>query len=88
MERRRAAHGHLQLLCASTASLPFCPVVLKHFCAWADAPVMAQYHRSNLPREVVEAMPAKRQTLFRGVWGHGGDPFENVYYDPETNFAW
>ncbi len=54
----------------------------------ADGPVLAQYHRSNLPREVVEAMPPKRQTLFRGVWGHGGDPFENVYYDPETNFAW
>eukprot|EP01044_Picomonas_judraskeda_P020446 COSAG03_NODE_4551_length_1511_cov_7.096894_1_plen_31_part_10 len=31
---------------------------------------MAQYHRMNLPREVVEAMPPKRQTLFRGVWGH------------------
>ena len=54
----------------------------------ADGPVMAQYHRMNLPREVVEAMPPKRQTLFRGVWGHGGEPFENVYYNSQTNFAW
>ena len=56
--------------------------------ACADAPVMAQYHRNNLPREVIAAMPPKRQTLFRGVWGHGGQPSANVYYDADTNFAW
>ena len=51
-------------------------------------PVMAQYHRNNLPREVIDVMPPIRQSLFRGVWGHGGNPNANVYYDPDTNFAW
>ncbi|NKB70215.1 MAG: hypothetical protein GKR89_24350 [Candidatus Latescibacteria bacterium] len=32
------------------------------------APDMAQYHKTNLPAEVIAAMPPKRQTLFRGVW--------------------
>ena len=46
----------------------------------AYGPVMAQYHRNDLSREVIEAMPPthKRQTLFRGVWGHGGEPNTNV----------
>jgi ectoine hydroxylase-related dioxygenase (phytanoyl-CoA dioxygenase family) len=30
----------------------------------------AQYHKLSLPREVIEAMPPKRRTLFRGVWHH------------------
>ena len=34
------------------------------------APAEAQYHKLNLPAAVIEAMPAKRQTLFRGVWVH------------------
>jgi len=33
-------------------------------------PVQAQYHKTNLPVEVIETMPPKRQTLFRGVWTH------------------
>jgi len=31
---------------------------------------LVQYHKMNLPYEVIETMPAKRQTLFRGVWQH------------------
>jgi hypothetical protein len=34
------------------------------------SPGEAQYHKLNLPHEVIEAMPPKRQTLFRGVWTH------------------
>ena len=30
----------------------------------------AQYHKLNLPLDVIEAMPPKRRTLFRGVWHH------------------
>ena len=43
---------------------------------------LAQWHKLNLPAEVVEAMPPKRQTAFRGVWGHDfhrGQP--NNYYE-------
>ncbi len=29
-----------------------------------------QFHKLNLPLEVVEAMPPRRRTLFRGVWAH------------------
>ena len=46
---------------------------------------MCQYHKMNLPAEVVEAMPPKRRTLFRGVWGHDfsiGQP--NDYYSPDN----
>ena len=32
----------------------------------------AQWHRLNLDHEIIEAMPPKRRSLFRGVWGiHG-----------------
>ena len=31
---------------------------------------LVQYHKMNLPYEVVANMLAKRQTLFRGVWQH------------------
>ena len=48
---------------------------------------MAQFHKLNLPEEVVAAMPPKRQTAFRGVWGHNfRDKQANTYYD-ETNRA-
>ena len=33
----------------------------------------AQWHRPNLDHETVESMPAKRRTLFRGVWELGGN---------------
>ena len=38
--------------------------------------IWAQWHRLNLDDNIVESMPPKRQTLFRGVWGIG----ENVEY--------
>ena len=33
----------------------------------------AQWHRLNLGHEVIEAMPPKRRSLFRGTWQIGGD---------------
>ncbi|MFT5087118.1 MAG: hypothetical protein ACI906_004090 [Candidatus Latescibacterota bacterium] len=33
----------------------------------------AQWHRLNLEHEVIEAMPPKRRSLFRGVWELGGN---------------
>jgi hypothetical protein len=45
----------------------------------------AQFHKMGLPLEVFESMPPKRQTLFRGVWGHDftrGVP--NDYFSPEN----
>tara|TARA_B100001013_G_C24605151_1_gene440665 strand:+ start:223 stop:1062 length:840 start_codon:yes stop_codon:yes gene_type:complete len=51
----------------------------------AYGPILAQYHKLDLPPEVIEAMPPKRRTLFRGVWGHRiGDPAANVFYDREN----
>jgi hypothetical protein len=48
---------------------------------------LTQWHKLNLPHEVVAAMPAKRQTAFRGAWGHNfRDQQPNNYYD-ETNRA-
>lgn len=32
----------------------------------------AQWHRLNLDHEIIQAMPPKRRTLFRGVWQIGG----------------
>lgn len=32
----------------------------------------AQWHRLNLEHEIIEAMPPKRRSLFRGVWQIGG----------------
>ena len=45
----------------------------------------AQYHKLCLPQEVIEAMPPKRRTLFRGVWHHDfyrGVP--NDYFSEEN----
>ena len=49
----------------------------------------AQWHRLNLPDEVIQAMPPKRQSLFRGVYAHDftAQPQErgdNRYYSPEN----
>ncbi len=33
----------------------------------------AQWHRLNLDHEIIEAMPPKRRSLFRGVWELGGN---------------
>ena len=49
------------------------------------APHQAQFHKLNIPHEVIERMAAKRRTLFRGVWGHSfHDVRPNDYYD-ESN---
>ena len=32
--------------------------------------LLTQYHRLNVPHELIASMPPKRQSLFRGVWGH------------------
>jgi hypothetical protein len=46
------------------------------------SPAQAQFHKLNIPHEVIDRMPAKRRTLFRGVWGHDFDtPQPNNYYD-------
>ena len=48
---------------------------------------LAQWHKMNLPAQVVDAMPAKRQTAFRAVWGHNfRDKQHNDYYD-ESNLG-
>ncbi|MCZ6680182.1 MAG: phytanoyl-CoA dioxygenase [Candidatus Poribacteria bacterium] len=42
---------------------------------------LTQWHKMNLPAEVIERMPAKRQTAFRGVWGHNfHEGRHNDYY--------
>lgn len=46
---------------------------------------LAQWHKANMPLDVINTMPPKRRTLFRGVWGHDfhvGKP--NNYFD-ESN---
>ena len=35
--------------------------------------IWAQWHRLNLDHEIIEKMPPKRQSLFRGTWQLGGD---------------
>ena len=41
----------------------------------ADNSVWAQWHRMNVPHELVERMDPMKQSLFRGVWqlGPGGN---------------
>ena len=34
--------------------------------------IWAQWHRLNVDHEIIQAMPPKRRTLFRGVWQIGG----------------
>ena len=49
--------------------------------------INCRWGRGSVPREVVAAMPPKRQTLFRDVWAARGKPMDaNLYYD-EQNFA-
>jgi hypothetical protein len=35
--------------------------------------ICSQWHKTNLAHEIIEAMPAKRRTLFRGTWALGGN---------------
>jgi hypothetical protein len=51
--------------------------------------IPSQYHRLNLPHEVIAAMPSRRQSLFRGVFVHDFTikPHEdgaNRYYAPDN----
>lgn len=44
-----------------------------------------QFHRLNLPREVIEAMPPRRRTLFRGVWAHDFQHnVANTFFSPDN----
>ncbi len=47
--------------------------------------IWAQWHRLNLSHEVIETMPLKRQSLFRGTWAIGGGPGGNRAYSLENN---
>lgn len=35
--------------------------------------IWAQWHKTNLDHEIIEAMPAMRRSLFRGTWALGGN---------------
>ena len=47
--------------------------------------VWAQWHRLNLSHEIIETMPSKRQSLFRGTWAIGGGTGGNRAYSLENN---
>ena len=47
----------------------------------------AQFHKLNLPTEVIEAMPPKRRTLFRGVWHHDFSKAQPNDYFSDENVA-
>ena len=54
--------------------------ILNSYC-----PITTQWHRFDIPAELIEKMPAKRRTLFRGVWGtRRFEPFVNDYYGPDN----
>ena len=44
----------------------------------------AQWHRLNLADDVVNSMPRKRRSLFRGVWALGGGARGNVEYSADN----
>ena len=47
--------------------------------------IWAQWHRLNLSHEIIETMPPKRQSLFRGTWAIGGGPGGNRAYSLDNN---
>lgn len=47
--------------------------------------IWAQWHRLNLSHEIIETMPTRRQSLFRGTWAIGGGPGGNREYSLENN---
>ena len=47
----------------------------------------AQYHKLNLPYEMIERMPPKRRTLFRGAWTHDFQNARPNDYFSEENMA-
>ncbi|MDA0840854.1 MAG: phytanoyl-CoA dioxygenase family protein [Planctomycetota bacterium] len=46
--------------------------------------IWAQWHKLNLSHEIIEAMPPKRRSLFRGTWAIGGGPNGNREYSLEN----
>ena len=51
--------------------------------------ISTQFHRLNLPHEIIASMPPKRQSLFRGTWVHDfsvqpQDAGRNRYYSPDS----
>lgn len=51
--------------------------------------ILSQYHRLDLAHEIIEAMPPKRQSLFRGVFDWqlttaGPEDSSNRYYSPSN----
>ena len=47
--------------------------------------IWAQWHRLNLSHEIIETMPPRRQSLFRGTWAIGGGPDGNRAYSLDNN---
>ena len=47
--------------------------------------IWAQWHRLNLSHEIIETMPPKRQSFFRGTWAIGGGPGGNREYSLDNN---
>ena len=47
--------------------------------------IWAQWFRLNLSHDIIEKMPPKRQSLFRGTWAIGGGPGGNRAYSLENN---
>lgn len=50
--------------------------------------VDTQYHKMNLPLEIIEGMPPRRRTLFRGVWAHDFTHGRSNDYFAAENHAW
>ena len=54
--------------------------ILNSYC-----PITTQWHRFDMPAELIEKLPAKRRTLFRGVWGtRRFAPTANDYYGADN----
>ncbi len=54
--------------------------ILNSYC-----PITAQFHRFDMPHELIEKLPPKCRTLFRGVWGtRRFAPTVNDFYGPDN----
>jgi len=46
---------------------------------------IAQRHRANIPLDILETMPPKRRSAFRGVWGRDvSEDRDNDYFAPSN----
>jgi ectoine hydroxylase-related dioxygenase (phytanoyl-CoA dioxygenase family) len=83
--------------CPPGSVLIFSEAVCHAGCSWTNtrhhrmaifncySRIDTQYHKLSLPLEVIQAIPPRRRTLFRGVWDHdfqGRQP--NNYFSPEN----